>query len=173
MRGMTTRPLDAASAPTAPFQPTAHHDALRELVGRWTGETQLYLDPSAPPETSRTDATIDALLGGRWVRVDYQGTAMGKPHAGVLTLGYHRDAGSFEAAWIDSFHTGTAIMTSVGEPPGDGSISVLGSYDGGGERWGWRTTLRRIGADELVIEAHNVTPAGEAQPAVTTRLRRA
>jgi hypothetical protein len=169
---MTTRPLDATSAPTTPFNPTAHHTALHELVGRWAGETQLYLDPSAPPETSRTEATVESLLGGRWVRIDYQGTAMGKPHAGVLMLGYHRDAHSFEAAWIDSFHTGTAIMLSVGEP-GDGSISVLGSYAAGAERWGWRTTLRRDGADGLVIEALNITPAGEAHPAVTTRLRRA
>jgi len=165
-------PSLAAAAPTAPFEPTPQHRALAELVGRWTGDTDLHLDPAAPPETTPVELTIEPLLAGRWIRLEYRGTAMGAPHAGALLLGYHRDAGAFEAAWVDSFHTGTAIMMSVGEARADGAISVLGSYTAGDERWGWRTTLRREGADALVIEALNITPDGQAAPAVVTRLRR-
>jgi hypothetical protein len=169
---MTTERLDATTAPTAPFTPTPQHAWLTELAGRWIGETQTWFDPESAPETSPTGATIEALLGGRWIRIDYQGTAMERPHAGVLLLGFHRDPQLFEAAWIDSFHTGTAIMMSVGAPRSDGLVSVLGSYAAGSERWGWRTTLRRD-ADELVLESFNVTPTGQELRAVLTRLRRA
>lgn len=166
---MTTDPTTAA---TAPFEPTPQHQLLASFAGRWTGETQLYLDPTAPPEVSRTDATIEPVLGGRWVRIDHCGTAMSRPHAGVLTLGFHKDAQEFEASLIDSFHTGTAMMLSVGALRADGVVDVLGSYAAGAERWGWRTMLRLEG-DELVIEARNISPAGEEYPAITTRLRRA
>lgn len=165
--------LDASTAPTAPFTPTPQHEALAGLAGRWTGETSTYFDPDAAPEASRTEATIEPILGGRWLRIDYQGTAMGKPHAGVMWLGFHGDPQVFEAAWIDSFHTGTAMMMSVGAPRADGLISVLGSYAAGPERWGWRTTLRRDAADQLVLESFNISPAGQEDRAVLTRLRRA
>lgn len=169
----TERPATTAvTAPTSPFEPTPQHQALAELAGRWSGDTELYLDPAAAPETSPTWATIEPLLAGRWLRIEYRGTATAQPHAGALILGYHRDAGAFEAAWIDSFHTGTAMMMSVGEARADGVISVLGSYAAGAERWGWRTTLRRAGADALLIESFNVTPDGQEFPAVVTRLRR-
>lgn len=168
---MTTERLDATSAPTAPFEPTPQHQALADIAGRWRGDTELYLDPSAAPELSHTEATIEALLGGRWIRIDYRGTAMARPHAGVLLLGFHRDANAFEAAWIDSFHTGTAMMMSVGEPRADDAVSVLGSYAAGDQRWGWRTTLRRT-PSELVIESFNITPEGQEHPAIVTRLRR-
>ncbi len=168
---MTTERRDATSAPTAPFEPTPQHQALADIAGRWSGDTELYLDPSAPPELSHIDATIETLLGGRWIRIDYRGTAMAQPHAGVLLLGFHRDANVFEAAWIDSFHTGTSMMMSVGEPLADDAVSVLGSYAAGGARWGWRTTLRRT-PSELVIESFNITPDGQSHPAIVTRLRR-
>lgn len=170
---MTFERLDATSAPTAPFTLTSEHQALAELAGRWSGETHTTFDPAAPPEVCTTAATIDVLLGGRWIRIDYQGTAMGKPHAGLLLLGFHRDAQTFEATWIDSFHTGTAMMLSVGAPRADGVVDVLGSYAAGPERWGWRTTLTRTAPDELVLESINISPAGQEFPAVLTRLRRA
>lgn len=87
---MTTERIDATNAPTAPFATSPHHDAMSGIAGRWAGETKLWLDPTKPPETSRTEATIESLLGGRWIRIDYRGTAMGTPHAGVMILGSTR-----------------------------------------------------------------------------------
>lgn len=157
---------------TAPFDPAPQHTALSRLAGTWSGPTRLWLDPSGPPDESETAATVEVILGGRFVRVAYTGVAMGKPHAGELVLGFHKDAGEHEASWIDSFHTGTAIMMSVGRPRADGTIDVLGSYAAGPERWGWRTLVHDAG-DELVIESKNIAPSGEEYPAVETRLRRA
>jgi hypothetical protein len=165
--------VDATNAATAAFQPAAQHETLRNMVGRWSGPTQTWLDPSAAPDESRTEVTVESLLGGRWIRIDYQSTVQGKPHAGQMIVGFHKDAKAFEIAWVDSFHTGTSMMLSTGAPRPDGAVSVVGSYGAGNERWGWRTVLRQTQPDELVFEAYNISPAGQEDRAVETRLRRA
>lgn len=55
---------------------------------------------------------------------------------------------------------------------GDGLVSVLGSYAAGEERWGWRTVLRLVDADHLVIQAFNISPQGREDRAVETELTR-
>jgi hypothetical protein len=147
------------------------HDALTAWAGQWTGTTRTWFDADGEPEETATTANITSILGGRWICIDYQGVAMGKPHAGHMIVGFHRDASEHEVAWVDSFHTGTAMMMSVGKPRADTEVRVLGSYAAGPERWGWRTTMH-VQGDELVIEATNITPAGDETPAVETRLRR-
>ena len=156
---------------TAPFDPRPEHVALTSLIGSWSGSTKTWFDPTTAPEESPTQATIESLLGGRSIRIDYQGTAMGKPHAGQMIVGYHKDAREHEVSSIDSFHTGSAMMMSVGTPRADGEIRVLGSYAAGPERWGWRTVIHLQG-DELVIEATNISPTGQEDDALETRLRR-
>lgn len=161
--------VDATNAPTKSFDPTAEHRVLLAMAGTYEGPTETWFDPDKDPERSTTHATVEVLLGGRFIRIDYRGTAMGAPHAGQMILGFHRDAALYELAWIDSFHTGTATMLSTGAPSGE-VVSVLGGYTAGSERWGWRTTLRRDGT-ALVIEAFNITPAGDESRAVRSVLR--
>lgn len=164
--------VDATTAATAPFQPEAPHQALASMVGRWSGPTQTWLAPDAAPDESRTEATVEALLGGRWIRIDYQGTVQGEPHAGQMLVGFHKDAKVFEIALVDSFHTATSIILSTGEARPDGAVSVLGSFGAGEERWGWRTVIRQPQPGELVIEAYVISPAGREARAIETRLTR-
>ncbi|MBX3185861.1 MAG: DUF1579 domain-containing protein [Labilithrix sp.] len=157
---------------TTPFEPKPPHQKLTALAGTWAGTTLTWLDPSAPPSESRVDASVETLLGGRWIRIAYASTVMEKPHAGEMTVGFHNDAKAHEMTWIDSFHTGTSIMLSTGAPRDDGAVSVLGSYAAGPQRWGWRTVIHQPSSGELVIEAFNIAPSGEEFPAVTTKLTR-
>ena len=96
-----------------------------------------------------------------------------EPHQGVAILGAHLDAGTFETAWVDSFHTGTNVMFSTGTSQAP-RYSVLGSYGDRqqGPRWGWRTEVDQPDADSLVITMFNITPQGEESRAVETRYRR-
>ena len=163
--------IDLAHAPTTPFDPTNEHARLAPFAGAWEGAITTWFDPSTPPEESRTRASIELVLGGRFLRVQYTGTVTGKAHAGEMLLAYEKDEKRYSLAWIDSFHTGTALMVSIGDATPDGAISVLGSYAAGEERWGWRTVLRAE-PDDLVLEAFNVAPDGKEYPAVRTRFRR-
>jgi hypothetical protein len=169
---------DATNALVKTLDPGAEHAWLARMVGTWEGPVLTWFEPGTAPEESVWRARGDSLLGGRFVRLDYQGSqAMGAPHAGVLTFGYERSEKQYNAHWIDSFHTGTAMMLSVGElegdlTTGDGEINLRGTYAAGAERWGWRTTLRQPSEQELLIVMYNVPPAGQEDRAVEVRLRR-
>jgi Protein of unknown function (DUF1579) len=164
--------VDLARAATAPFSPADGHRDLAALAGRWHGTTRTWLDPSAPPEETATTARAEVILGGRFVRLEYRGTVMGTAHAGEMLLGYEPNKQLFTAVWVDSFHSSPAIMVSTGERGTGGAVSVLGSYEGGCEHWGWRTVLRASGSDEVVIEAFNIAPDGTEYPAIATTLGR-
>jgi hypothetical protein len=164
--------IDLTRAPTAPFEAGEEHALLATFVGLWTGPTQLWLEPSGPPEVTSTLLHAEPVLGGRWLRVSYQGVTFGKPHAGEMLLGFHKDAREVELAWIDSAHTGSAIMLSKGKLARPGIIDVLGSYAAGEQRWGWRTILSCPSPGELVIQSFNISPQGEEERAMESRLTR-
>lgn len=161
--------IDLARAETAPFEATPAHELLRFFEGFWRGTTRIWLDPGTPPEETVTELHAELVLGGRWLRIQYRGVAFGKPHAGEMLLGYHKDVSRYELAWIDSSHTGSAILLSTGVASERG-VDVLGSYVAGNERWGWRTRLHRSSPTELTMEAFNVTPDGAEYPAIASRL---
>jgi hypothetical protein len=163
--------IDLATAETTPHAASDGHRDLHALVGEWEGATQTWFEPSVPPDRSRTTARIQAILGGRFVRFEYRGTVISKPHAGEMLIGYDQTEGSFTALWVDSFHMGSGIMKCTGERGGAGAISVLGSYDAGGQTWGWRTVVRLDG-EHLVVEATNIAPDGQEYPAIESRLSR-
>jgi hypothetical protein len=127
----------------------------------------------APADESTTLLQAEALLGGRWLRIVTRGTMLAKPHAGEMLLGYHKDAREYELAWIDSSHTGSAILFSTGAAAVEGVVDVVGSYRAGEERWGWRTRLSAPSSLELVLEAFNISPDGVEQRALLSRFTRA
>lgn len=156
-----------ATAATSPFEPTPEHARFLPLAGLWEGPTTTWFDPSTPPDHNHTQACFEAVLGGRFLRLQYSGTVIGKPHAGEMLFAYEIDEKRYSLAWIDSFHTGTMLMISVGNITADGAISVLGSYAAGDQRWGWRTVLHP-NPDNLILEAFNVMPDGTEYPAIKT-----
>lgn len=150
------------------------HAALQRMVGRWQGTTRVWFEPDKPPAMEvAQQGSLRSVLGGRFLLHEYrygEGDGAGE---GIALYGLHLDEHAWEAAWIDSFHTGTAIMFSAAQDDG-GGFGVLGSYgDGqGGPRWGWRTTIAQPSADELVVTMFNITPDGVEAKAVETVYRR-
>jgi hypothetical protein len=169
---MTLRTIDVGTAETAAFDSKREHDLLARFSGSWKGPVKTWFEPGKPPEESAWSAEGERILGGRFVRVDYRGTAMGQPHAGEMLLAYERDEKRFLLVWIDSFHTGTQAMVCLGELAGESALTFLGSYLAGNERWGWRTTLN-ASSGGIMIEMTNILPSGEEARAVSATLARA
>lgn len=151
---------------------TAHHATLAKLVGHFKGTTTTFFDPSTPPDVAEEELHVTSLFGGRWVRIELVGSVMGKPHAGEMTIGYHADAGKFEASWIDSFHTGSAIMRFEGAPREDGAVAVTGSYTAAGQTWGWRTEWHALENGNVRMRAFNIIPGEGEFPALDNEWQR-
>ena len=124
-RFCVVRPQRAAQDPEPVSDPTGEgqHARLIALAGSYRGTLRTYLEPDAAPEESTGTLEIAALFGGRWLRMEQTGKVLGKPHAGEMLLGLNRDAATYELCWIDSFHTGSAMMFSTGEARSDGVIA--------------------------------------------------
>jgi len=148
------------------------HHRLAQLAGEWEGTTKTWFEADNLADESPWRGIIRPVLEGRFVVHEYEGSFQGKPIAGVAIHGYHLDRGRYETAWIDSFHTGTAIMFFTGQA-GDEAHRVLGSYEApSGPPWGWRTDIAQPETDRLVITHYNVTPEGQETKAVETSYRR-
>jgi hypothetical protein len=141
---------------TEPARPTAGRELIAALVGEWSGTYRLWLEPGELRTEGPTRCTGRSMLEGRFVALDYDWTDRDEPQRGSMLLGC-TDEGTWQMAWVDTWHNGTSIMFCDGGPDPD----VLGSYGPTHERWGWRTRFDLVRPDGFVITAWNVTPTGE------------
>ena len=140
--------------------------SLSPCIGEWSGAAHTWIDPAADPEAAIWTARVDSVLDGRFTRVQYASTVVGKAHTGELTFG--TDDVGHTMYWIDSFHTGRSPLWSVGLP---GPIEVRGSYRAGDEVWGWRTAAHFDGTT-LRLSMWNASPDGHEDRAIEVELVR-
>jgi hypothetical protein len=147
------------------------HHQFSKLVGEWEGTTRVWFEPGKIGDESPVKGTMRQILGGRFIMHEYVGSMGGEPLEGIAIYGYHLALGKYQAAWIDSFHNGTAIMFCDGKR-GDDRMSVLGSYSyitpEKEHLWGWRTEIELMNGNEVKITAYNIPPEGEGDEAIAT-----
>ena len=144
----------------------------RALIGEWRGTKQLYLEPPpTPPLSSPSKLSVKPVAGGSFLQFDYDWIYEGEAQAGLLLFGCDEENVA-SAAWIDSFHMSSKIMSCTGGAD-DGSAELRGSYAAPpGPDWGWRITLRSVSPNELTIVMHNISPEAQEDLAVQIDYRR-
>lgn len=107
--------------------PTKEHAQLiADMLGEWTVENEVTFAPGAPVEKSTGTAKCEPIFGGRFVKMDYDGSMMGQPFKGFSLWGYNTPSGKFESTWIDSSSVG--MMYSTGMKQADGSVEWTGTW---------------------------------------------
>lgn len=95
---------------------TPHHKKLAALAGKWSGTEKTWLDPdpNAPADEGTMTATATPVLDGLFLRIDYKGKVMGKPHTGSMLWGFDPSLNKAVSSWIDTFHSANTILDSRG-----------------------------------------------------------
>ena len=141
--------------------------------GNWQGTSTLQDPTTGSPDQGPATASITALLGNKFVRMDYTWQYQGNAHEGSLLIGYETEAATVTAQWIDSWHVGDKVMACRGTVDEQGVYSVLGSYSvPGWPDWGWRILLDPTATATLRVVMYNVSPDGQEYLAVETDLQR-
>lgn len=170
-------------AGTAEQEAAARAGDLEALAGEWEGTVRTWFRPEDPVDTSPVRARIRTVVppdpdagaaGSGFVLYEYSAATGGEPQEGVAIFGFG-PGGAPVSAWVDGFHMSGDVMVSRGAPPLAGApggepgvLSVLGHYadPSGGPDWGWRTELRLVDPDHLVVTAYNIPPGVEEVKAV-------
>ena len=136
------------------------------LTGQWHGTNKLWLDPSAPPAESETALTIATAGQGRFLTAAYTWAYEDQPQDGLLVVWQDPATGGGRISWLDSMHTGDAVMVFQGQAV-EGRVSVLGSYAAPeGPDWGWQIDLVPQPDGGLQVLMYNIQPGEAPQPAV-------
>jgi hypothetical protein len=90
----------------------AEHKQLAWFNGKWTTQTTMWMDPSAPPEKSTGTAAFTPVWDGRYVHMTHEGSAMGQAFHGQGFMGFDNLKGKYFTSWMDSMSTG--LWTALG-----------------------------------------------------------
>ena len=76
---------------------------FKSIEGSWQGIYALWLDPSKPPQESKSNIEIKVVAGGSHCLIEYQWSTGGKAKEGVFLLSGHEN--KIMGTWVDSFHS--------------------------------------------------------------------
>ena len=108
-------------------QPGKHHELLENLVGTWSADVTIWMDPNAPPIVSKGQATFKLIFDGRFLYGDFLGEFMGAPFKGINIMGYDNVKKEFFSIWLDNSTTGL--------------LSSKGNYDAGTKKFHFRAEM--------------------------------
>jgi len=142
--------------------PGAGHKALEPMIGTWSVSTTMWEKPGAQPQTGGGTAENTWVLGGRFVRQDFEGEFAGMKYQGLGFTGYDNYKKKYVGTWMDTMGTMMMHMQGSGDP--SGKVFTLGStVDDAmtGKSIKVRTVTRIVDANKHVMEMFGPDPAGK------------
>jgi len=141
------------------------------LIGAWTGNNLLRFTP--PDHNSPSDLSVAQVAKGKFLTFTYTWSYENTDHEGLLVLGYDKQQKVATAAWVDSWHMSSKIMSCQGTIDQQGVIDLRGSYEAPpGPDWGWRIVITAPSGKELQIVMYNCSPEGDEELAVQADYKR-
>jgi hypothetical protein len=144
------------------------------LIGEWVGTNLLRLSWVTPSDhTSGSLLSVAPIAKGMFLTFAYKWSHENAPQEGLILLGYDQVRKIATAAWVDSWHMSSKIMSCEGSIDEDGVVSLRGTYEAPpGPDWGWRITIALDADENLRITMYNCPPEGAEELAVQADYRR-
>jgi hypothetical protein len=98
--------------------PGAMHKALEPTIGSWTVKATSWQTPGGPPQTGTGTAVDSWVLGGRFVKEDFDGEFGGMKFQGLGYTGYDNLKKKYVGTWMDTMGTMVMVMTGTADPSG-------------------------------------------------------
>lgn len=98
--------------------PGAMHKALDPMIGSWTVKATSWETPGGPPQAGAGVAEDSWVLGGRFVKEDFQGEFGGMKFQGLGYTGYDNVAKKYVGTWMDTMGTMVMVMRGTADPSG-------------------------------------------------------
>lgn len=145
------------------------------LIGAWAGNNLLRLSWLTPPDhNSPSNLSVAQAAKGKFLTFTYTWSHEDIAQEGLLVLGYDTQQEVVTAAWVDSWHMSSKIMSCQGTIDQQGVIDLRGSYEAPpGPDWGWRIVITALSGKELQIVMYNCSPEGVEELAVQADYKRA
>lgn len=138
----------------------AAFERLVDAAGTWHGTSTLQDPGRRAPETTASDLRVAAVLGARFVRLDYSWSYQGQPQEGSLLVGFDPEARLYSGHWIDTWHMSRKVMALQAVSESSGTMNLRGTYSvPPGPDWGWRIVIE-VDALALRLVMFNMWPSG-------------
>lgn len=111
----------AAKAMEAYMTPGEVHKMMTSWNGAWDEQITMWMDPAAPPSTTKGKVVNKMILGGRYQESKHSANMMGMPFEGIGTLAYDNAKKEFVSSWVDNMGTGIMMLKGTWD---DGSKSM-------------------------------------------------
>lgn len=126
--------------------PDEHHKEMAVFVGAWDTKMEA-LSPGMEAFNSTGSATFEPVMGGRFIKQNYNGSMMGQPMNGVGLSGYNKASKQYEGVWYDSMST--ALYMVKGDKTDSGWVYEGEEVDPmSGEKFGFRHVIKMDGKDK-------------------------
>jgi hypothetical protein len=140
--------------------PGEHHHHMNALVGRWNCAIKGWQE--GQEVTSTGTATMEWMLGGRYVRENFKSTMMGMPFEGAGVFGYDNVKGVHCSVWIDNMSTG--LMVGEGSCSEGGNVitdtaQYMDPMTGTAKKV--KSVMRVVSKDELLFTMYDVDETGK------------
>ena len=156
-------------------KPQPEHRWLQKLLGDWTSEAEMTMEPGKPPEKSTGTESVRSL-GDLWILAEGQGEMPGGGAATMLlTLGYDPQRKRFVGTWVGSMmthlwvydgaldDTGRVLTLETEGPSMTAPETAMGKY---------RDVIEFLGDDHRTLTSHALGDDGTWRKFMTAHYRR-
>ena len=106
-------------------RPGVAHRRLEAFIGEWDTMWRVWDSPGAAPDTVRGTASFAWLHGGRYIRGDYRGSAIGRRYEAQLQIGFDAFREQYVAMWTNSLETAPLVYRGGGRVDGNARFAGL------------------------------------------------